>query len=481
MGRPGALFLASLLLAHSAVRAVGTDLYDIALLSADADNNVNMTPAALLELGWERGVIVNFNNDEDQVETFIRGGSCLITFSSVNDANDQAQTLGGLVLPTVPVCGHDVHAGVAQEFYGLIGDPGYPSIVDFMSQAQCTKAVAAGNSLGGALASLWARCASASAGFGRFTDYTLVTFGAPAVTKAPLDRHAGGAFEGTRYAITEADGGASPFAGLRGDVRTFVLEAVQLLHDVAAAKGLTSEAAQVSALHAALNGTGAGQFEALWLSQAGSLAPLIILSFQEVQANPTGLPAQLVTSHVARRVPTGVLSYEYDPVPVITAPLGFRHPLVDFQPLPNPLLPGGTGAPMAMVPALQAAELPRGDILHAALGIVAYGGSFPNHNQCCYVDFGVAECAQKFEIPAYRTCSNPLLAFLPAEPEPEPPHNYTCGEVKDMYRASECCGRPSARFDLPGPGARNLTCGEVKRLWKASGCCGNPSAPFAFP
>jgi len=490
MGRPGAFLLAPLMLAVlPAACAAGTDRHDLVLLAGHVDVFVNMTSAALAALGWESGLTVNFNNDLDQALTFYKSGTCLLTFSAVNDPTDTQQILGGAAVAPVPLCGHDVHAGVAQELQGFMSDPGFGHVVEFMNQARCTETVAAGVSLGGALAGLWAACASrGEPGFGARTGYRLVTFGSPPVTLAPLSNaaHPSGVFEGTRYAITEPDGGAGRLTGLRGDFRAFALDSMQLLRDFAAAKGMAAEAALVSGLLAALNSTGAAEFESVWVSTTRNVAPLWLLVLGESMQSPPTPPAQLVMGWIMSRVPTGLLSFEYDPVPVCMYPFGFQHPLVNFQPLPNPLFAGRPS--MDMVPAAgpEVAGLPRGEFVQAGFGMLLGEGWFPNHNSCCYADMGLEECKQQYHPgpggEPWRICANQMLAYLP--PAENPARNYTCGEAKSMYRTHECCGRPSSPFTFPAPStptAHNFTCGDVKRMFKASNCCGNPAAPFRLP
>merc|ERR1712032_253773 len=58
---------------------------------------------------------------------------------------------------------------------------------------------------------------------------------------------------------------------------------------------------------------------------------------------------------------------------------------------------------------------------------------------------------------------------------------YSCGEVKDAYKSSECCGAPQKSF-VP-PNSRRLlqtklasikSFGDVRMAYRSNGCCGAP-------
>merc|ERR1740117_2504015 len=96
----------------------------------------------------------------DSAMTFIKGDHCLAVFSATNDVTDRQQIIGGWNAQPVDMCGFKVNAGVAQEMTSFLVSPAYADFVAFLNDDKCKSVTAAGHSLGGTLATLWATCAN---------------------------------------------------------------------------------------------------------------------------------------------------------------------------------------------------------------------------------------------------------------------------------------------------------------------------------
>jgi len=403
------------------------DHTELAVLTGDCDSSgKNLTGVALKALGWERGVVIRYNmappDTRDSAMTFIKGDHCLAVFSATNDVTDRQQIIGGWNAQPVDMCGFKVNAGVAQEMTSFLVSPAYADFVAFLNDDKCKSVTAAGHSLGGTLATLWATCANVKANinqitFGVRSDYALVTFAPFAMaTTAVYNGKPGVPFVGMRYSVTEVDGGASAQTGLHVDTKSFRLQLIELYSQLAKMSGYEWMATQAKALadvKMQFSDMSAGAIEGLWATTVyPQLQPLALWTLLE--ANKATAGAAAIGAQTAKFVASGVLSYEYDSVSSLGGFYGFKHALQDFQPLPNKLVAAKPGSSMTKVPAALASDLPKADLFQSLFSILAGGGGFVNHATCCYSSQDNTLCGLQYDEPEGRMCNNKLLAFMPA-------------------------------------------------------------------
>merc|ERR1719210_1601295 len=158
----------------------------------------------------------------------------------------------------------------------------------------------------------------------------------------------------------------------------------------------------------ALKALPANEVQNTWASLEPKLKPFLMLTVGLLTGQqPAGMEhvaasAQQMVRGIFRR---GELSFTYDPVSFLSTPWGFKHPLVDFQPMAHPVK--GMGSSMAKVPANFAATLPKFDTFQALFGSLANGTrSFPNHNLCCYTTD--TQCSSKFTVQWQECKADPL-------------------------------------------------------------------------
>jgi hypothetical protein len=276
---------------------ISNDHAELAMLTGDCDLNINLTAEALAGLGWERSGVHRYNmappHSHDSAMTFIKGDHCLAVFSATNDATDQAQIIGGTT-QAVDMCGFQVHAGVAQEMASFLANPAHSNFVAFLNDGKCKSVTAAGHSFGGSLATLWAACANVQAlpgSFGARSDYALVTFAPFAISRTPVySGKPGVPFIGTRYSLTEADGGASVQAGFRVDTKNFRLQLLELYSQLASMSGDASQAKALADLKTTFSSLSAGELAALQtIWTIGSIACVFSIG-RLVSIAPIGWP-----------------------------------------------------------------------------------------------------------------------------------------------------------------------------------------------
>lgn len=463
---PLALTLAHLLVGGARVAATNIDLSELALVGADADYNVNLTEPALAALGWKRGLVITFSlyaGSSDQVGVYEKNGHCLVAFQGVNDEHDYLSILGGLGPDPGPVdmCRLKVNSGIAQEMQSFLQTPELGRMVEYLNdETKCSDVTAVGHSMGGSLATLWATCANQgnnTAVFGERRNYGLVTFGALAMSTTPaFNGEPGKPFVGTRYCLTEKDGGTNEQSSFHVDTKEFRLELLDLYSKMAAAIGNSDLSTQLGGLKSQLSSRTSAQIESMWYAdvlRAGWAQPLGLLTF--AKANEDSDLGNTIRAAIPKWTASGVLSFQSDPVCSIGQVNGFLHAVQPFQPMPNKLLSKKALDSMEKVPSSDAdvVKLPKADLFQLLFSTLANGGTFVNHAMCCYAMGGNEQCSEKYTTPEWRSCQNPLAAYLPQPTTTTTTTNTglrqtTCGHIKSAYRKQGCCGNPNKLFPI---------------------------------
>eukprot|EP00930_Biecheleria_cincta_P010135 TRINITY_DN1120_c0_g1_i1.p1 TRINITY_DN1120_c0_g1~~TRINITY_DN1120_c0_g1_i1.p1 ORF type:complete len:552 (-),score=34.93 TRINITY_DN1120_c0_g1_i1:119-1774(-) len=84
--------------------------------------------------------------------------------------------------------------------------------------------------------------------------------------------------------------------------------------------------------------------------------------------------------------------------------------------------------------------------------------------------------------PTPASMPEPMAVPSPA-PTPNPQPTMTCGQIKEAYKASSCCGNPSGIITLPEDDQAHptMSCGQIVKAYRASSCCGNPNGRITLP
>lgn len=388
-------------------------LSELALLAGDASDTMALTEAALEKLGWTRGVLVADTTLQsvgmmDHAKTFSKNGKCIATFGAVNDDMDKQQVLGGLAADPINFCGFKMQAGVVDEMVGFMKAPNWNDFITYLNSPNCTSVTAVGHSLGGALATMFAGCANVggnNGGFGARKDYGLVVYAPFGVATEPIYSGTPGTpFVGRRYGITESDGGVSSKASLPQNTTQMRLDTLKLYVDLT--KAMDNPAAtQLSQAYQQFLTLPASQIEPAWDQLSPKLVPFLLPTFQIASAPPPGLelfqPKVLqMLDGMAKR---GELFFSSDFISSLSQAYGYKHALVDFQPMANPNRPTSDITYTKVVAAQGAPELPNLDPFQGLFTIMASGGEFPNHRICCYAS--ASGCKTMFTEP-WAECLN---------------------------------------------------------------------------
>lgn len=354
----------------------------------------------------------------DHAWTFSKDGKCLAVFAATNDDIDQQQALGGLAVAPIDFCGFSVHAGVVDEVAGFMKADTWADFIMYLNSPTCTSVTSVGHSLGGAIATVFAGCANVGAlggAFGPRKDYGLVVYAPFGVSTTPIYSGTPGTpFAGVRYGITDSDGGASSLTPLPEDTRQFRLDLLKFYESLT--KGMGHPAAtQLSEAYQQFSQLPAASIEPAWAQVEPSLVEMVLPTLQIAIDPPAGLEAYQPMVHqlVATIAGRGELFINYDLVSSLSRPFGFKHALVDFQPLPMSLTTGRT-TPYTMVAASDgAAELPKHDTFQQFLAILTDSAGFANHAICCYST--ASECSSKFTVD-WKKCRPSIFFTDSAEP-----------------------------------------------------------------
>lgn len=132
---------------------------------------------------------------------YTKGNECTVAFSGTND---KADAFSNVQIVTLNKCGAKIHRGFFKEMEGIMQSPDWKTKVEPFLARSCSGGVsAAGHSLGGAIASIFAACVNRKENFiqgNKFTIKELWTIGAPAASKQPLEdkTQKSGCFNGAR-------------------------------------------------------------------------------------------------------------------------------------------------------------------------------------------------------------------------------------------------------------------------------------------
>jgi len=365
---------------------------DLLAIAGASNDEVSISASAMA--GWQKGITVldtsdgrHTSNGKDHALTWRKGSHCVASFSATNDAVDFEQVVGGCAEPPVSMCGFKMHAGVAQEMMQFKNNKKWADFIAYLNDGSCKRVTAVGHSLGGGMATALAACANAGIeGFGDRRDFRLVTYGAIAITYEPTYSGTKNTpFKGTRYNVEDS----GQKGGIPSNTKQYRMDLLEFFAKVLVAMGKNPS----QLMKARVGVEKYGNAEQVWKQVAAGLAPLHLYVMSLAQ---TGNADQrhMIGKFVWELQDKDILSFEHDFVPTLLLPFGFKHALVNYQPLVHPAkAPSAT--PMAMVKAKDAVEKPSGDLSQSVFTFLADRANFPNHKPCCYFKGG--DCISYFE------------------------------------------------------------------------------------
>jgi len=357
--------------------------------------------------GWEAGTaIVDTTHRDwgflDTAQIYKKNGSCAIVFSATDDDIDNQQQMMGSVMPT-SFCGAEgVNGGYAQEMQGYMHASGWAAGMQELSG--CSTIYAAGHSMGGAMATLFAYCANTQASFdykalfGSLPEVYLVTFGAPAPATTPLyNGQPGQCFTGTRRFVSATPTPAQKQFHLQN--LALFAQLAQALGRSKGAEDLALAAQNLSSLdypseHAtAVLASAAGGIGTMWLLAYGIMTNTVLPGSEKLAPMYPALQASMGTFLQSNAMS---LLYSYDPVPQLFQTFGFKHPLVKTEPQEHSLTRAQTSAGAECD---AEGDTPNEDYAQLFWGLLmanagSSGLSFPNHGMCCLISD--ENCAAQF-------------------------------------------------------------------------------------
>eukprot|EP00420_Gonyaulax_spinifera_P035962 CAMPEP_0197877758 /NCGR_PEP_ID=MMETSP1439-20131203/6345_1 /TAXON_ID=66791 /ORGANISM="Gonyaulax spinifera, Strain CCMP409" /LENGTH=458 /DNA_ID=CAMNT_0043497129 /DNA_START=97 /DNA_END=1473 /DNA_ORIENTATION=+ len=136
---------------------------------------------------WD--MVAHFEHKGDKVAIYKSDSECTLAFSGTDDLDDIGTDLN---VATTEQCGYSLHKGFFNELSRLMQVPEWKDTIEpYLASEKCSGGVnAAGHSLGGALASIFATCANRKEDLisgNKFIVKELYTVGAPGVAKQPLE------------------------------------------------------------------------------------------------------------------------------------------------------------------------------------------------------------------------------------------------------------------------------------------------------
>jgi hypothetical protein len=190
---------------------------------------------------WE--MVASFTARDDQVAVYRKGNECTVAFSGTDDFDNVATDLD---IRSTYACGSTMRKGFFDALNKTLLDPKWMADVEpYLASDKCSDGVnAAGHSLGGALAAIFAVCVNQKKGFipgDKFVVKGVYTIGAPGVAKQQLRnmQNNSGCFNGARIFVEDPNTfDPVPYVA---DVANFVhpqLRAIQL-HETTSGKKLS--------------------------------------------------------------------------------------------------------------------------------------------------------------------------------------------------------------------------------------------------
>jgi hypothetical protein len=190
---------------------------------------------------WD--MVANFTENNDKVAVYRKGNECTLAFSGTDDFDNVKTDLNIL---STEACGFEMHKGFFDALNKTLLDPKWMADVEpYLASDKCSDGVnAAGHSLGGALAAIFAVCVNQKKGFipgDKFVVKGVYTIGAPGVAKQQLRnmQNNSGCFNGARIFVEDPNTfDPVPYVA---DVANFVhpqLRAIQL-HETTSGKKLS--------------------------------------------------------------------------------------------------------------------------------------------------------------------------------------------------------------------------------------------------
>jgi len=195
---------------------------ELAMLAGDVHAGLELKASVLKGIGWSRATLAidptGAADEPDFMQAYRKGckggrcAICTVSFSGTDEAKavDQAMDL----IPA-SFCGYEkVLKGYVGEMRGFYGSPQWKKIIVETSGENCCRTYAAGHSLGGSLANMFAACANQKVHDeadkphfeGSSNDVNLVTFAPAALSVAPFyNGEPNKAFKGMRYSISDGD------------------------------------------------------------------------------------------------------------------------------------------------------------------------------------------------------------------------------------------------------------------------------------
>lgn len=444
------------------------DLEEVVLVTGDTDFNTNLTERALTRLGWTRQFTLTYNrvsNESwwinDQVVIYEKAGDCMFSFQGVNDETDVPLMISSFYTPPVDMCRLQVSSGIASKMNLLLAEPmmqpGSPLVAYLNNNSVCSRVASVGHSMGGALATLWATCANQgnnTAIFGARQDYSLVTFGPLAMSTTPaFNGEPGTPFDGTRYCVTNEDGGMSASENFYVDTKAFRLDTLDLISKVAEALNNTDDSNTISDLRNYLMPMSSAEVEAYWESELlpEGWAQQYALGILDFVGQDSEIGNE-IGAKLGEFLFSGVLSFGADLVCSLGQQYGFQHALQAHQPILNKLMTddtstGGITGGLRPLRASMAPMYPVGDVFQILFQLLTNNFEFVNHDICCYSAIADDECQALYTTPEWRSCKNNLLSFLPQQ-------TITCGDIRASYQDQGCCGNPARSFQPPGEDRR---------------------------
>jgi len=387
---------------------VEIDMDTLALLLGATDSFTHLSPNAPVWSEWEVAANVSTAGHEDEAVVWKQKNSatptCIAAFAGTNDRTDKNNVMGGFAEPPQTVCGMPfIHAGVAREFDNLRMTASWSEFTNALQT--CSSVIVGGHSLGGAVASVFAGCASRGhADAGSVTpDVSLVTVAPLAASIIPITRADGSPFNGVRYGITDDQCSQDPTFNLtiaqKADLYKQSVELIQMfcpsimrLPDIASSPMLTGQFTYLCStlggaiqFMSAMNAAENYQATFAFLDQMMT-AGLVHASLPMVQLGAylplLGNDLLAIQHKVVQMWMLHYLDNPTDPIQHLGGMFGFQHASTPFVAMRNPLWQHDSNAPIECQNHSPTADYYQTFWRMLLAQVVA--GEFWDHDICCY-------------------------------------------------------------------------------------------------